>query len=247
MTEAHVEEASRHIPESIKREVRQRCRFGCIICGTPVYHYDHIEEFSIVNEHKAENIALLCPTHHQDKTSKRVPTDVVKKHNDNPFNSSANFTKSHTWYFCGDVCQFDIGGNVFTYNFRNLSNRFDAIVIGGESLIGFELEDGVLLLNMSIRDVDGVPLLEVLRGELILSTAVQDIKMVGTVLEIVPANNLPTIKISKKENGIDLHQGIFIGRTGAVQAFPDRVEIHPGRMTMAGCGMHNCQVGLAIN
>ncbi len=30
------------IPLPIQREVRQRCGFGCVICGLPLYDYDHI-------------------------------------------------------------------------------------------------------------------------------------------------------------------------------------------------------------
>jgi len=32
----------RNIPLPIQREVRQRCGFGCVICGTLLYEYDHI-------------------------------------------------------------------------------------------------------------------------------------------------------------------------------------------------------------
>lgn len=33
------------IPESIKRQVRQEAKFGCIFCGSPIIEYHHIEEY----------------------------------------------------------------------------------------------------------------------------------------------------------------------------------------------------------
>lgn len=46
------------IPEPIKREVRQRCSFGCAICKLPIYEYEHIEEWAIVQRHVADEITL---------------------------------------------------------------------------------------------------------------------------------------------------------------------------------------------
>lgn len=38
---------SRNIPLPIQREVRQRCGFGCVICGMPLYEYEHMEEWAL--------------------------------------------------------------------------------------------------------------------------------------------------------------------------------------------------------
>ena len=51
----------RNIPAEIKRQVRQRCGFGCIICGLPIYEYEHMEEWAKVKRHRTEEITLLCP------------------------------------------------------------------------------------------------------------------------------------------------------------------------------------------
>jgi 5-methylcytosine-specific restriction endonuclease McrA len=39
------------IPEGVKREVRQRCGFGCVICGLPIYEYDHLVPYAQVLSH----------------------------------------------------------------------------------------------------------------------------------------------------------------------------------------------------
>jgi len=55
------------ISDPIKREVRQRCGFGCVICGVPIYDYEHMVPHTEVQEHLANNVTLLCPTHHREK------------------------------------------------------------------------------------------------------------------------------------------------------------------------------------
>lgn len=42
---------SRNIPLSIQRKVRQRCGFGCVICGMPLYEYEHMAEWAQVKRH----------------------------------------------------------------------------------------------------------------------------------------------------------------------------------------------------
>jgi hypothetical protein len=56
---------SRVIPADIAREIRKRCGFGCVNCGSALYHYEHmIPEFSEASQHIAEKITLLCGTCH---------------------------------------------------------------------------------------------------------------------------------------------------------------------------------------
>ncbi len=51
---------SRNIPLPIQREVRKRCGFGCVLCGLPLYEYEHMEEWAQVKRHIADEITLLC-------------------------------------------------------------------------------------------------------------------------------------------------------------------------------------------
>lgn len=66
-TMTRAEAARPPIPEDVKRQVRQRCAFGCVICGLPVYHYDHMTAYHVVKEHDAANITLLCASHHDQR------------------------------------------------------------------------------------------------------------------------------------------------------------------------------------
>lgn len=56
---------SRDIPEEVKRSVRQRCGFGCAVCGSAIYEYHHFApEFSEAKKHDSDGILLLCPGCH---------------------------------------------------------------------------------------------------------------------------------------------------------------------------------------
>src|SRR5439155_1627187 len=52
--------APRDIPEPIKRQIRQRCGFGCVLCGLPLFEYEHLKGWANVQRHMPEEITLLC-------------------------------------------------------------------------------------------------------------------------------------------------------------------------------------------
>lgn len=53
---------ARSIPAQIKHSVRQRCGFGCVICGSPIYEYDHMLGFAEVDRHVASK-SHCCASH----------------------------------------------------------------------------------------------------------------------------------------------------------------------------------------
>lgn len=55
------------IPEDIKRAVRRKCGFGCIICGLAFYDYEHDPPYSESRGHNEKEIFLTCPNHHRSK------------------------------------------------------------------------------------------------------------------------------------------------------------------------------------
>lgn len=60
---------SRTIPDDVKRDVRQRCGFGCVVCGNAFIQYDHLDPpFVKARQHIADGIVLLCGGCHDRKT-----------------------------------------------------------------------------------------------------------------------------------------------------------------------------------
>ena len=64
---------SRNIPLPIQREVRQRCGFGCVVCGMPLYEYEHLLGWAQVERHVATEITLLCDQHHREDLRSTAP------------------------------------------------------------------------------------------------------------------------------------------------------------------------------
>ena len=70
---------SRVIPAEIKREIRQQCGFGCVICGLGIIQYEHVDpEFKDAKKHDPANMTLLCPQCHSKVTTKMWSKSRVK-------------------------------------------------------------------------------------------------------------------------------------------------------------------------
>jgi hypothetical protein len=60
----------RAIPSDIKRAIRQKAGFGCVICGSGIIQYEHVDpEFTEATVHDPERVTLLCPQCHAKVTT----------------------------------------------------------------------------------------------------------------------------------------------------------------------------------
>lgn len=75
----------RTIPSAVKREVRQRCGFGCVICGLSLYDYEHFDpDFKDAKEHNPNGITLLCMQCNQKRNRKVLSVETVAEANQSP-------------------------------------------------------------------------------------------------------------------------------------------------------------------
>jgi len=75
----------RRIPAEIRRVVRQRCGFGCVVCASSVFDYEHFNpEFSRARHHLPAGITLLCPGCHAKKTRNLMSARRVREANEAP-------------------------------------------------------------------------------------------------------------------------------------------------------------------
>lgn len=71
---------SDHIPVETARLIRQQSRFGCVICRSGFYQYEHIDPtFEEAVEHNADNICCLCGSCHDAVTRGRWSKSKVKE------------------------------------------------------------------------------------------------------------------------------------------------------------------------
>jgi hypothetical protein len=69
---------SRYIPAEIRREVRQRSKFGCVTCRRGFYQYEHIDPpFENATTHDPDRICCLCGSCHDSVTRGHLSKEFV--------------------------------------------------------------------------------------------------------------------------------------------------------------------------
>ena len=172
------------LPLPLMRKVRQRCGYGCVICGMPLYEYDHIIGWAKTRKHIAEEITLLCNTHHAEKTKGLLPLNRVIQANENPFNLQKDVSLPYNLYFEGTQCGVQLGSNIFYTEDRGTGASMDAVIIDNIPIIRFGLIDGHLLLTLQIFDEFNNLILRVWENELVYVPKIWDIEFVGKCLII---------------------------------------------------------------
>src|ERR1043166_1146726 len=87
------------IPADMARNIRRRCRYGCVMCGNPIYEYHHIHGFDPAVGHVEREITLLCDGCHRKEQNKVIPKSVVIEADGNPYNKKAGTsTPERIWY-----------------------------------------------------------------------------------------------------------------------------------------------------
>lgn len=167
------------------RFVRQRCGFGCVICGFPIYEYDHIIDYSIVQKHEAENLTLLCDRHHKEKTNKLLSQEQVIEANKNPFNVVNQNSSQYLLNFYGTDFSIILGDIRQTIPNVNPDNDFlIPFLVNNKKVISFEIIDGKLFLNLVLINENGELLLKIIENELVYNSQQWDIEFVGRRLKI---------------------------------------------------------------
>ena len=238
---------SRNIPLPIQREVRQRCGFGCIICGLPLYEYEHMEEWAKVQRHVADEITLLCDKHHREKTSQLLPKKDVIKANLDPYNLREGVSKPYNLHFSGKMAEVIIGGNSFTCKDKGYGTQMMPLVIDSIPLIGIIITDGHLLLNLIVFDQDNIPVLHIKNNQLYYSVEPWDIQLVGTKLTIRQEHRKILIQFEfKPPNKIIINKGKFLLNGVEILIRPNNILITNNSFVISGSGAHNCHGGLII-
>lgn len=240
----------RDIPEGIKREVRRRCGFGCVICGLPLYEYEHMLEFAKIKRHVATEITLLCDRHHREKTGGLLPMDSVVAADRDPINVRTGTSAPYQLHYSGDSCVVAIGGNEFRMNrHAHRSSFVSALTIDDASMIGFELEDeGQLLLTMNLFDEGNERVLAIQRNELVYSATPWDISLEGRRLQVREGRGQFLIEILFNPPGrVSVSRGHFLYNGVDLMVTPEYALVVNDKILFAGNVSDGAPVGIAIN
>jgi hypothetical protein len=241
------EEISRNIPSPIKRKVRQRCGFGCVICGLPLYEYEHLLGFAKVKRHVDKEITLLCDQHHREKTSGLLPIDTVLEANAHPYNLRNGVSKPYDLHFSGINCDVILGNNLFYSRYMGYGTVMVPVSVDNISLIRFTLGDKHLLLTMNIFDESNKPVLQIDENQLVYSTSPWDVEFVGRNLIIREArSNILIDFLFEPPNRIQINRGRLLYNGAEIVINPDNLAIANNGLSFNGCVWPNCQGGLFI-
>ncbi|WP_295819861.1 hypothetical protein [uncultured Deinococcus sp.] len=165
----------RDIPPEVKRLVRQRCGFGCVICGLALVDYEHVDPvFAEARFHDPDAIVLLCPTHHAMVTRGMMSKTRVMEAAKKPAALQRGFTHG--------VFQVDRGPLIVDFGGFVCEDTPIILNIGGVPLLSFEKpQDEEEPWNMTaiMADYLGSPLMSVFRNEWRISTTRWDVKVEG--------------------------------------------------------------------
>lgn len=184
-----------HMPEAIRRAVRQRCGFGCVICGHPLYHVDHLIEYSVVEEHDPENLTLLCTNHHAEKTNGLLSLEQVRASNQVPYNRQRNASPPYLLNYEGSSAKVAIGGVVAVRTKLYDEETFIALMIDDRPLVFFRRQDNALLLSAQIFDRYNRITLVIADNELVYGTDNWDVRLEGNRLTLWQAERQPFLTI----------------------------------------------------
>jgi len=202
--------ASRDIPEDVAREVRQRCGFGCVICGLPLYEYEHLEGFATVHRHLADEMTLLCNLHHAERTKRLLTLDAVRAANDNPHNRRNGVSTPYDLHYTGSACRVRLGSMTFAADVGAAGAALIPVTIDENAPIWFAFEDGHYLLNAKLFDVNDQVILRITNNQLVYSVLPWDITFVGRTLILREAKRRILLEISfQLPNEIVIDRAVF--------------------------------------
>lgn len=237
------------IPVEIKREVRQRCGFGCVVCGIPLYEYeyDHMIEWSDVHRHVAEEITLLCNLHHGEKTRGLLPKDAVVEANKKPYNKRSGISTNYLLHYSGANVYITIGGSRFEYENLVEGSVFVPLLVDGIPMIAFKLEQGKLFLNFIAFNEFNKPIIQIRDNELVHDTQQWDIEWVAQNLTIKQSKGEILLQlVFRPPNGISISKGRIL-RNGLELLVGDGYIFNTNNAIFLGsASTHNSTVGFSI-
>lgn len=237
---------NRNIPEPVKREVRQRCGFGCVICGMPIFEYDHIDEFSEVRVHQEENITLLCPQHHAEKTRGLLTKEMVRKANSNPFCKQHGQTSPFQLRYSEDTAVVKFGNLVFTQ--RNMGNNFafTPLLIDGVDVVRFRIIDNKYFLNLLLVNEFNIPIIQIIDNELVVREESYDVRMISNRLKISYKERILLELIFNAPNEVVFSSGMIYFNGVRIEIKDEVLYVHGKNCGIGGSGTMIGQYGLMI-
>jgi hypothetical protein len=180
-----------------------------------MFHYDHIEDFARVQEHRVENLALLCPNHHQDKSSGRLSKETVRCARERPFNSGQMMTAKHELPPARAV-EAHLGSNI-AYD-PGETPDYDVLWINGRGFVVLHHEERGYTYSATVTDEAGQVLLAIDHGALRAATGIWDYQYEGSKVTVRRGPGDILLEAEVTDRVFRVNRGSFVDEfeTGAI-------------------------------
>lgn len=166
------------IPTTVKREIRRRCAYGCVVCGCPIYEYHHINGYDEDVGHIEIEITLLCDKCHRKEQNALISRDEVLRWDANPFNRQQGRSSPERFWYARGECEVWLGDNVVHVAPGAV---FSPLVLDGKSIIRLSPDPGAAdwQLSMQVLDPWHQPILDICDNQLVYRIAELDVEIHG--------------------------------------------------------------------
>lgn len=237
---------SRNIPAEVKRAVRQHCGFGCVICGSGIIQYEHVDPgFPEATEHNPDHIALPCPQCHAKVTTGFWSKQKVKEAMDQPICKTQGYSRE----------VFDIGRGhpILQFGGVALKNCPVPIEVGGRALFKIENPEedgGPFRFSGFFCDSKGNLSLQIIENEWFAQSSNWDVEVTGGSIIIRERKGLIHLKLDAKPPDTLVVDRLNMNLGGLLfEANGDflRVTFPGGGVSeFTSCLADNCRVGMAF-
>ena len=240
---------TRDIPSAIRKRVRRRCGFGCVICGNAIVTYEHFDPpFRDAPTHRSEGITLLCGGHQLESSKGLLSRASIAKANADPCCQRRGYA-SHVLDLGNQRPILVVGGSDVTHCGSGLA-------VNGRWMLRVrepEAHSHRWRLSARFLSTDGTTMCEIRNNELVVPANGFEIEQTSTVLSIRRERNVlleleltPPAMLSVNRYIMTLPEGeLFIGRRrGAdpltsLESLKSVIEFQQssgGKQTFVNCG-----------
>lgn len=157
---------------AVKKEIRQRCGFGCVICGAAIVTYEHFDPpFRDAQCHDPRGMTLLCGAHQLETSKGLLSKQTIAEANRDPFCKRVGYAK-HLFDLGGKKPKIMMGG-------ADVSDCGHRIAIDGETMLQILAPDSQSSrwrLSCRLVKQDGSVMCKIVENELVLMADNVDIQ-----------------------------------------------------------------------
>jgi|GEM_PF-1588168 len=189
---------SRDIPSEVKREVRQRSKYGCVICRCGIYQYEHIEpEYKDASIHDPDAICCLCGRCHNKVTNGLLSKQaVLKSYRQVQLSSEIDNPREFFDFHTGEA-KLLFGNLICDPTPKSIFRCYGTNVFSIEP--GSDTEPGKI--NAIFSDDEGNLIFKILGNEWIGSTSSYDLEIIGQRFTLRSPNGRISLKLRHEPPG----------------------------------------------